>query len=135
MNSVFLRSYSEKKNFLPINYRKILTPNPTFLESTNTLRVYVKVSLMNIQVFSSSLLDALAFLEDFDRTLSHTRNWNSPHCLQNTFFCSMKHQNVILHHPSSMNLCGLDIHTILSSLYSKENLLGIMSSLVSVLSL
>jgi len=90
-------------------------------------------SLMNIQLFSSSLVDASAFLEDFERLLLGTRNWNSPHCFQNTFFCSMKRQNVTLHRPSSMSHYGLGIHTILSSLCSKENFLGIIPSPVSVL--
>src|SRR3990170_6245990 len=82
---------------------------------------------MNIQLFSASLLDVLAFLEDSVGILLGTRNLNSPHYFQNTFFCSMKHQNVILHRPSGMNLDGLGIRTILSSPCSKENLFGTMT--------
>jgi len=85
-----------------------------------------------LKLISSSLLDVLAFLEDFAKILLDTHNWNSPHYFQNIFFCSMKHQNVILHPPSGMNPYGQGIRTILSSTCSKENLLDTMILPVSV---
>jgi hypothetical protein len=75
-------------------------------------------SFMNTRLCSSSLLDASAFSKDFERPPPDTHNWNSPHCFRNTSFCSMKRQNVTLHHPSNMNHYGLGIHTILSSTLS-----------------
>jgi hypothetical protein len=59
---------------------------------------------------------------DFAWNLPNIHNWNNPHYFQSTFSDSMKHQNATLHHPSGMTLYDPGFRTILSSVYSKENL-------------